>query len=392
MALFLAIMAALLAGLQPLAMPLGWAAGGVFETGQAAPGRWWLGALGAMGACALLGWRLPLRLRLWWLAMLMVGLATAVIAFVHIASVGQARGGVGANAVARALRVGVVTALPLFWTEKAGEDLGGTESGGMPLPRASRHRLIAVDYVDARTLANVDAMVLAQPRLMQPEELVALDAWVRAGGRAVIYADPLLLWPTDLSLGDPRRPPLTSLLDPLLAHWGLTLEAADVEGGAGVERRMLPSGHVLLLAGASRFTLTIGDSGASCRLEEGGLFARCRVGNGRVRLVADADMLDDRLWLADGRWPERREAHASDIVALVDGWANDPLAMPLEAAPRRITDDAAIVRAMRAAILLAILWAGLGWAGHRRVARGCVSANGGDEGEREGNKMKPPPS
>lgn len=110
-----------------------------------------------------------------------------------------------------------------------------------------------LDRIDITSLRGISALVIAQPRLLQPAELVALDDWLRRGGRAVIFADPLLLWPSALPLGDPRRPPLTSLLDPLMAHWGLRLEPV-LPGADGVDRRMLGAGHMLMLAGASRFT------------------------------------------------------------------------------------------------------------------------------------------
>lgn len=93
--------------------------------------------------------------------------------------------------------------------------------------------------------------------------------------------------------------------------------------------------------------------------------ALCRVGQGRVRLVADADLLDDRLWLADRRWAARKEAHAADILPLLDGWVADPLSAPIQPAPRRVTNDAALIAALRLVLLAALGWAGLGWFGHR---------------------------
>jgi len=102
-------------------------------------------------------------------------------------------------------------------------------------------------------------------------------------------------------------------------------------------------------------------------LSEGGFVATCQVGSGHVQLVADADMIDDRLWLADARWPGRSEAMASDVVMLVDGWLADPSGQTLLVPPRRVVSDAALVTAMRHAILAAILWAGLGAFGYRLI-------------------------
>tara|TARA_R110000782_G_scaffold167129_5_gene259183 strand:+ start:34095 stop:35288 length:1194 start_codon:yes stop_codon:yes gene_type:complete len=367
--IFLLLLTALVAGLLPLVMPLGMAAGGVLETGQVEPIRWWLGGVVAVAVYVGLSGRMAWGVRLWWLAVLVSGLALVVALFGEVASSGQKRG--GATMPVERMTVGVMTALPLFWTEGQGV-AGQLDRGheGRPLIRASRHELVAIDHADAHALARVDALMLAQPRLLQPQELVAIDDWVRNGGRAVIFADPLLMWPSALPPGDARRAPMTSLLDPLLTHWGLRLEPV-AERRDHVERWMLASGHVLVLAGASRFTRIGGNTEARCTLAEGGLMASCSVGKGQVRLVADADLLDDRLWLADLRWPERAEAHASDAVSLMDAWLANPsgTGKSMFVAPRRAVDDEALVRAMRWAIVAVLVWVGLGALGHNRIFR-----------------------
>ncbi|MDQ4421336.1 hypothetical protein OOT33_12980 [Sphingobium sp. DEHP117] len=363
---FLLIAAVLFAGMLPLVMPLGLAAGGVLETGQIAPTRWWLAGSIAVALYGLASWRMGARARRWWLGVLVGGMVSAVLLFGWRGARDQPEFG-ARGALSGAGTVGLISALPLFWAEGAGPGgaMTGTEGGGRsPLVDLLKPR--AVDHIDAASLRGLDSLVLAQPRLLQPAELVAFDAWVRGGGRAVIFADPLLAWPSELPLGDPRRPPLTSLLDPLMLHWGLAL-APVREGGGGVERRMLGTGHVVMLAGASRF-LPLGKT--ACALEEDGLMALCRIGKGRVRLIADADVLDDRLWLADPDHPGRREAHASDIISLLAGWAADPLAPPRDTAPRRVTNDAALIAALRWGLLAGLGWAGLGWFGlHGPFAR-----------------------
>lgn len=361
------------AGMLPLVMPLGLAAGGVLETGQVAPARWWLAGLAAVALYLLASWRMEPRARRWWLGVLVAGMLSAVLVFGWRGARDQpefAASGAGGKAGA----IGMMSALPLFWAEGATPGEGGARSPLVDLLRAR-----PVDHIDAASLRGLDVLILAQPRLLQPAELVAFDDWVRRGGRAVIFADPLLVWPSELPLGDPRRAPLTSLLDPLMAHWGLILAPA-AQGGGGVDRRMLSTGHILMMAGASRF-LPAGKT--ACELEDNGLMALCRIGKGRVRLVADADLLDDRLWLADPRHATRREAHASDIVPLLKDWATDPLAAPAQAAPRRVTDDAALIAALRWALLVALGWAGLGYYGRRRwIARKSPENHGlsGDGG------------
>ncbi|MGE4429350.1 MAG: DUF4350 domain-containing protein [Sphingobium sp.] len=393
-ALFAALLTALLAfclllsGFLPLAMPFGLAIGGVLETGQAEPMRWWPGGLLVLAAGLALCWRWPWRMRLYWLAVLAAASLSAILIFTFHASAGQNRadGGKATEGAGEGERpvVALLTALPLLWSE--GRDIAdmlhrGEGARDFPPAPVTSHRVMAIDHIDRASLAQAGVVLVAQPRLLQPRELVELDRWVRAGGRAVILADPLLVWPSDLSPGDPRRPPLTSLLDPLLAHWGLRLEPA-AHAEPEPERRMLASGHVLLLAGASRFTVT--GEGKDCALTEQGLMALCRIGKGRVRLVADADLLDERLWLADRRWPGRSEAWSADIPALLDGWLVDPLGeRAMSAPPRRVVDEAALVKAMRGGLLAILVWAGLGWAGHRWIfgrSTGAIGRRKEDKG------------
>ncbi len=379
---------AVLAGLLPLAVPMGFAAGGVLETGQVEPMRWWLGALAAVIAYVPISWQWSRWRRLGWLVALVMMIAGAVLAFAYVASSGQHRVVAGGSGADEALRVGAVTALPLFWPEGKGigELLAGVGEGG-PAPVTS-HKVRAIDHVDATTLAGLDALLIAQPRLFRPEELVALDHWIGEGGRALIFADPLLLWPSVLPPGDPRRPPLTSLLDPLLAHWGVRLEPARRDA-AGVERRMLDSGHVMLLAGASRFTVVdSGERRARCALAGRGLMALCRVGRGEVRLVADADLLDERLWLADPRHPHRPETWSADIPVLVDAWLARPLQDPAVAAPLRATTEAALTRAMRAALLALLLGVGLSSAASVLAGQGLLYRNGMGGGNGKGTKFR----
>jgi len=386
---------AVLAGLLPLAMPGGLAAGGVLETGQAEPARWWLGMTGAAALYLLVSRKWNRASRLWWLAVLIAAMTAGVYAFAHVASSDQPRGvpegRVTAERGAPPL-TGVLTALPLFWPEGRGVDeiVAGARNGGGIAP-VTRHPMRAIDHLDAAALRGIDSLLVAQPRLLQPEELVVLDHWISAGGRALIFADPLLVWPGDLPPGDPRRAPLTSLLDPLLAHWGLRLEPAAPEA-RGIERRMLGTGHVVILARASRFTsISRGARQTHCRLTEGGLMALCRAGRGQVRLIADADLLDERLWLADPYHPGRSEAWSADIPALVDAWLTRPLEDPAAAAPRRVAGEAALVPAMRAALAAIFLAGVLGWAVPALARRQSLSRNGkvkGTEAEQKSGRTK----
>lgn len=220
--------------------------------------------------------------------------------------------------------VAVLSAIPLQGVPMgAAQGMSAADSIGLRSPiwaaLGERLDLHALDALDEASLAGVHRLLLAQPRALAPTEMVALDAWVRRGGQAVILSDPLLQWPDPRPLAHPLRAPLTSLLDPLLSHWGLRLEPAEisVENGA-VERRALASGVMVQLAGASRFTM-IG-KGSTCALSEQGLITTCRIGAGRAVLMADADWINDRLWTLSPEQPLDQQARTSDAAPLLAGW------------------------------------------------------------------------
>ena len=89
--------------------------------------------------------------------------------------------------------VQLMTSLPLVWGESASMDaiLSG-ESKPAPIYRywQKQYRITAVDSLENLAQENPDVLILAQPRAMAPADLADLDAWVRAGGAAVILTDP----------------------------------------------------------------------------------------------------------------------------------------------------------------------------------------------------------
>ncbi|MEQ1548989.1 MAG: Gldg family protein [Chakrabartia sp.] len=188
-------------------------------------------------------------------------------------------------------QVHVLTALPLFWGE------GGIE-GALSQTTVRSPFLVAldadyvvqpIDALDSGQLRQVKMLIAIQPGAMPPEDWVSLDSWVRGGGKALIFADPDLIWPTDLPLGDKRRAPQSTLLDPVFAHWGVRLEGVR---GSPVIRSVTMAGHDIALLNAGKWVLL----GKDCVLSDAGLVADCAIGNGRAILVADADMIDPRLW------------------------------------------------------------------------------------------------
>jgi len=263
-----------------------------------------------LGLAALLLALLLARRPLWrWLA-LALGLVLLVLARLFVPALDRP------FTVAAGPRLGIMTALPLFMADHAGGDVLHGVGARAPVVRGLGPALPVAPVVvlDAATLRGFQRLLLAQPRLLSPAELVALDQWVRDGGTVTILADPLLRWPDERSSTDQRRPPLTSLLDPLLTHWGLTLEPASIDPDQPVERRLLSGRAMLHLAGASRFTLA-GD--APCTLAEKGLIAYCRIGKGRAVLIADADWIDDRLWTLTPERPHDARGWTSDALPML---------------------------------------------------------------------------
>lgn len=255
--------------------------------------------------------------------------------------------------------VGVNSALPLYGrTDSAQADLVRDAAHRSPLWQVMEPRfdLRPLDRLDEESLAPLKRLLLAQPRLFAPEELVALDDWVRRGGHALILADPLLHWADPRPLGDRGRAPLTSLLDPLLIHWGLRLDPApDHAAGDPPTRRILSNGAMLQMAGSSRFAV-IGRSDAACRFEEAGLIARCKIGKGRALLVADADWVNDALWTLAPGSPHDRTAWVSDAVPVLTAWLESG-AVPIDSGASWLVDENRLISALRWALLALLVLA-----------------------------------
>ncbi|MBD3773586.1 MAG: hypothetical protein IE921_08390 [Rhodobacteraceae bacterium] len=198
--------------------------------------------------------------------------------------------------------VALLTSLPIYWPESGnmGELLAG--DAPLPWPRAvleRRYRLEPLDVLAASDggesrLGPFRYLILAQPRALTPAENVALDDWVRGGGRLLLFADPLLVAESRYPLGDPRAPQGAVLLSPILARWGLELrfDEAQPQGTRTQRLSLAPpvdtpvnmAGHFVLQPGFPNDT-------ARCKLADAGLLARCSVGQGAVLVLADAQLL-----------------------------------------------------------------------------------------------------
>jgi hypothetical protein len=84
----------------------------------------------------------------------------------------------------------------------------------------------------------------------------------------VLLADPQLQWESSRPLGDKFRPPFVYPDTGLLAHWGLTLAPGSDPAGMG----------------------RLAATGSNCTVDAGASVARCRIGRGRVVVLADADV------------------------------------------------------------------------------------------------------
>lgn len=301
--------------------------------GAALGGALWLAAKGAGDAIAALrifgagilllaAVELVLRLARWaggrrWrllAAALLLGLALlpgAVAAYERVAL-----GPLDPPPPARRPPLHLLSGLPLIWSEGGvAETLGRSRPLAAMLLLRSRHDVLPLAAARPRSLAGPGPLLAVQPRI-DAEGLVAVDDWVRRGGRMLLLADPDLRWPTRLPPGDPARPPGVAPLLPLLAHWGLALSPAggdplmlrDVEW-AGAVWRVRPGAP-------GRLASTDG----ACAILAGGLAADCRIGQGRAVILADADLLDDDLWVgmgSHGTGRFRRTADNGPLIAAI---------------------------------------------------------------------------
>jgi hypothetical protein len=188
-------------------------------------------------------------------------------------------------------RLGLFTTLPIYWAE-------AHDIAGMLHEEQQRHwvrdlieQRYAITPLDSlaggRSLSGFDKLLLAQPRALSPQENVALDEWVRRGGRVLLFADPLLTAHSRFPLGDKRRPQEVALLSPLLTHWGLSFRFDEAQ--PAVQRTVSLLGEEAPVEMAGQLGSL---PGGSCAFLAEGLAADCAIGKGRVLVVADAALLD----------------------------------------------------------------------------------------------------
>jgi hypothetical protein len=206
-------------------------------------------------------------------------IATAIVVAAAVALAFRNRGGneIAPRAPEQRPVLLLLTSLPLLF----GEDF--SLEGGSPALKAllTRYRVAPISVTSEVERGRGRLLLMAHPRAQPAEDLVALDDWVRSGGRLLLLADPMLEWPSKRPLGDPLRPPPMFMDTGLLAHWGLRL---DPPQRRGIEARTL--------AGYDIVTVSPGSLHGSCDISADGFIARCRIGKGTVTVIADADLLD----------------------------------------------------------------------------------------------------
>ncbi len=342
---------------------------------------WWagLGTVGAVLSCAFLAsWRVPGLVPVAWLV---GGMALAILAGLQFrafrtpAFTGVRKlVGIGLALLALAMcwlagepriepsqkspELAVISGLPLFWREN-GQGLAAKVDAPIITLLRQRFTVMPLDSPLALEKSRAKTLLLAQPRAFSMDELVALNAWISRGGTALILADPQLRWPMDLPLGDRRRPPAVTLLSAMFEVWGVKL--TPPAAGAGEGRHFLSDGRVLTVYAASGFK----DAGPDCRIVGRGLVARCTVGRGSATMVADADLIDDRLWLADPAAPLDPGQWTADTPQFIA----QALGGELPAGHRWVRSADALVNAVRWAVLVGIFWAALGAVLFRRRNR-----------------------
>lgn len=178
--------------------------------------------------------------------------------------------------------VDVLTSLPLFWGEGGVDDILSGAARRSPLLGALEKSwtLRPMDVARRKELSQVERLLLIQPQALSPTENFEIDRWVRRGGKVLILVDPDLRWPSALPQGDARRPPTTSMLSPLLRHWGVELLAPT---GLSPVAEPIEGISVVFDSPGSWDTKTEACERQSPRI------VRCSIGKGEAVMVSDVD-------------------------------------------------------------------------------------------------------
>ena len=201
--------------------------------------------------------------------------------------------------------------LPIYWGEAAGmQDLldGTTETGWVRRRLERDYDLSTLSWLADGALDGEERLLLAQPRAPSPQENVALDEWVRGGGKLLLFADPMLTGHSRFGIGDPRRPQDVIVLSPILRRWGLEM-AFDPEGDP-TPRGESGFGVTVPVALAGELSFFGGEAAGKCKFSPGRVIAHCAIGRGKVTILADAHVIEH----AAEAEPEEGDADALDAL------------------------------------------------------------------------------
>lgn len=216
-----------------------------------------------------------------WRALAAIAILLIAVA-VAVAVLGRQRAALGPRPEGERPTLLLLTTLPLVLPDEF-----TLKDAGSPALAAlrTRYTVVPISVASPQELAKGKLLLMVQPQAQPADDLVALDGWVRRGGRLLLLADPLLEWPSSRPLGDPLRPSPTFADTGLLMHWGLRLDPPEQPGP--VPRK---------LAGRDIVANSPGRLVGGCPISADGLRARCAIGRGRAIVIPDADFLDvDRL-------------------------------------------------------------------------------------------------
>ena len=201
------------------------------------------------------------------------------------------------------MQLGLMTGLPLYWPLEASFEQIAQNDYDTPWFRTltePHYELIPLDTLSPipaldpsaepdNLMEGIEHFALIQPRGLAPSDNVALDEWVRAGGRLLLVLDPQLSGHYELPLGHPRFPSITAFIPPVVERWGLAIqydgEQSEELAFAALPDAELPVhlyGEIAVLDGAEN----------TCRVDVSRALAQCDVGAGRVTLLADAAVFE----------------------------------------------------------------------------------------------------
>lgn len=199
--------------------------------------------------------------------------------------------------------LGLMTSLPLYWPLGAEFDDLAAGRAAPPWQRGvieTRYALVPIDTLspvpalsanapEVDPLSGITRLAVIQPRGLSPADNVALDQWVRGGGRLIMALDPMLTGDYDLPLGDPRRPVDAAPIPPVVARWGLSVSFDEGQEARVTTNMLVGADLPVALAGQ----IAVADAReADCTMLASGTVAQCRVGKGRVTLIADAALFE----------------------------------------------------------------------------------------------------